>query len=355
MRNRSNLPLILARLALGAGLAMTTRIAIADVANPCPIGSSEDTIERCTETLASPQLSDEDRPYALWLRGWRYYQRAKYPEALADFDGAIKLIPAGDPIQYLQGALAKAVGPKIDPSEQEQHDEDADLVYPFGDFYAGRAATLIALNRLPEAVSAAEKAEDEFKSKRMDAYARTFRAIAYERMSQPDQAEKLYREAAELTPDGEPLYDLALLLLKSNRTKDAGLVLEKSIHRDARFRKSFLLLYVLQSAPNRASDLVTTAHVSGLEYFSEEERISDYFAGRMSLDDLMKRPEAYEGDDVANSGRLCEVHFFLGQAALSDGDKQGAMGHFKAAVATGADQLPEYLASVAELKTLKLN
>jgi tetratricopeptide (TPR) repeat protein len=334
---------------------MAANVAIADMDNPCPFGSSEDTIQRCTETLDSPQLSDKDRPYALWLRGWRLYQRAKYPEALADFDGAIKLIPAGDPIRYLQGLLSKTLGPKIEPFEQEQHDQDADLIYPFGDFYAGRAATLIALNRLPEAASAAEQAEGEFKSKRMDGYARTFRAIAYERMGQLDRAEKLYREAADLTTDGEPLYDLALLLLKSNRTKEAALILEKSVHRDTMFRKSFLLLYGLQSAPNREHDLVTTAHVSGLEYFSEEERISDYFAGRMSLDDLMKRPEAYEGDDVADSGRLCEIHFFLGQASLSEGDKQQAASHFKAAIATSADQLPEYLAAGAELKSLGLN
>jgi tetratricopeptide (TPR) repeat protein len=317
--------------------------ASADSIDPCPFGSGPGVISRCTQTLQSPRLLPEDKPYALWRRGWAYYEALSYVAALADFDAAIELIPRDttDPVQDLH---------PLGSAERESRDQDWDLVYRFGDFFAGRAATLMWLGRFDEAVAAAGEAEATFHSKQLKAYARNLQAEVHLRMGNVAEAERLYRQAIDLdVTSAKSLYDLALLKLTTGERDGIGAILEKAITREPYFSEPALLLVALKlSSPEQKEELLPRNDhwaVTGWD-----DAIAEYLAGRIDLAALMKRPEGT--DDEANQYRLFQIHFFLGVASTT---KAEAVGHFESAIATGADHADEYRAAQAMLTNLRKN
>jgi len=324
-------------------LIFTTEFATADSADPCPFGQGSSAISQCTHTLQSPKLLPEDKPYALWWRGWAYYNASQYVAALADFDAAIALIPndTTDPAQELHPRGS---------AEREKHDQDWDLVYRFGDFFAGRATALMWLGRFNEAMDAAGKAEAVFHSKQMKAYARDLQAEIHLRMGNVPEAERLYLQAIDLdVTSATPLYDLALLKLATGERDGIGPILEKAIIREPYFREPALLLVALKlSSPERKEELLPRNDhwaVTGWD-----DAIAEYFAGRIDLAALMKRPA--ETDVETDRYRLFNIHFFLGVASMT---KAEAIGHFESAMATGADHAFEYLAAQAMLTNLRKN
>jgi tetratricopeptide (TPR) repeat protein len=330
--------------ALFSGLIMfAVRHASADSNDPCPFGNGLDPIARCTETLLSPKLLPEDKPYALWQRGWSLYDASKYAEALADFDSAIDLIPndTTDAAQNLH---------PVGSAERETHDQGWDLVYRYGDFFAGRATTLMWLGRFDEAVDAASNAEATFHSKQLKAYAQDLLAEIRQRMGNVAEAEQLYRQAIDLdATSAKPLYDLALLKLTTGQRDGIGPVLEEAITREPYFREPALLLVALKlPSPERKEELLhRNDHLAVTGW---DDAIAEYLAGRIDLTALMKRPE--ETDDEADRYRLFQIHFFLGVASMAKAD---AIGHFESAMATVAVHAVEYRASQAMLANLTKN
>jgi tetratricopeptide (TPR) repeat protein len=310
--------------------------------NPCPFGGGPGEISVCTQTLQDPRLLPEDKPYALWARGRANYDASQYVAALADFDAAIKFMPSiiPDPARDLY------------PAGSETHDQDWDLMYPFGEFFNGRAQALMHLGRFDEAVAAAVQAEATFHSKARAAGARAIQAEIKLRMGKAGEAERLYRQAAELdTTWSEPLYDLALLKLVGGENDSVGAVLEEAVGRDPISREPAILLVALNlSSPEKTKELLPREE--DWDVLGSDKAIAEYFAGRIDLAALMKRPDGMEAH--GDRYRLCEIHFFLGVAAISI-DKAAAIDHFEAAVATDADHSMEYLASQLFLKKLNDN
>lgn len=325
-------------------VSLTAQRAVADSTDPCPFGGGPGAISRCTQTLQSPRLLPADKLYALWARGWANYNASQYVAALSDFDAAIALIP-NDTTYPGQGLHPPG------SAERERSDQDGDLLYPFGDFYVGRATMLMWLARFDEAIGAAGKAETTFRSQQRKADARALQAEINLRMGDAVEAERLYRQAADLdTTSYEPLYDMALLKLSKGESHGIGVILEEAIGRDPISRKPTVLLVALNlSSPERKEELLPRNEHREYDW---DDAIVEYFAGRIDLAALMKRPE---GTDVSADGyRLCNIHFFLGVAAISI-DKAAAIGHFESAIATGADHSVEYFASQLMLTKLSGN
>ena len=55
--------------------------------------SPEQGIAACTALLDGDELSDEDRPYILAMRGWSYHEQGDLDRALADYSEKIRLQP----------------------------------------------------------------------------------------------------------------------------------------------------------------------------------------------------------------------------------------------------------------------
>jgi serine/threonine-protein kinase len=73
-----------------------------------------------------------------------------------------------------------------------------------------------------------------------------------------------------------------------------------------------------------------------------------YFRGELSGDQVLAAGQA-----TRDPGRVCESYFYLGEAALLQGDAAEAAKLFKAAVATGMQRYTEYAAAAAELGRMK--
>jgi lipoprotein NlpI len=72
---------------------------------------------------------------------------------------------------------------------------------------------------------------------------------------------------------------------------------------------------------------------------------------RMATEDAVLDLAGAAPPDV-RAGRVAEARFYLGQARLLAGDREGAVAHFRAAEATGAANYLEWRAATAELRNL---
>jgi tetratricopeptide (TPR) repeat protein len=315
----------------------------ADRIDYCPSSLAvEDTIARCTDTLRNPELSNEDRSDALYLRGWRFCNRRQYSDALADFDAAIKLM---EPID-------------LDADRKTFKSEESafsyDMFRSYGDFYIGRSCALAGLERFTEALDSITEGEGLFLSNKAKGHARTERALTYVRMGNMEKAATSFREAVSLiSGSGENAiherYQLAVVLLaedKSDAVTDP-FFLRDAIDSSLGDRKPAILLYVLGLLPPDETKKVLAKDRISLG--GDGDILADYFAGRIDIGKLMAKPDDYS--DVDQQDRLCVINFFLGESMLPK-DKGSAIAYFQAAIATGSQYLPEYLASRAILNRL---
>jgi len=75
-----------------------------------------------------------------------------------------------------------------------------------------------------------------------------------------------------------------------------------------------------------------------------------HLLGRATAEEVLAEIDA--AGPVERAGRLCEAYFYLAQARLIAGDRQGASRLFESAVATGVVRFVEYVGATVALKRL---
>jgi tetratricopeptide (TPR) repeat protein len=262
---------------------------------------------------------------AYYIRGSAYKAKGDYDRAIQDFSKAIELDPKYEQAYYSRGDAYKAKGDydmaiqdyskviELDPSERA-YDDRANAYKNKGDY--DRA--------IQDYSKLIEWSPKEWSLKEGIQY--YIRGETYKDKGDYDRAIQDFSKAIELRPDYEYAYLLLVIASMRKSQHDYETSLEK-------------LRVHVNSNPSDAWGIRT---------------ISKYYLGMdgLSESDVLKEARDAKTTEEINE-RLCKAYYYLGEARLFKGDRQGAAEFFLKSIDTNVRSCMEYGSSKANLRLME--
>lgn len=299
----------------------------------------------CTTAIDSRQLQGEALATALYTRGMAQGRRGQMAAAINDFTAALSLAPKATDALFARASAQAALGRhdlaiadynailKIDPA-------DTDSLYRRAWSYTmlGRDRDAIAdltavLTAIPNDIDALmDRGGLNLRSGDFKAAIADFTAII---KSDPTAAAAFYNRGRAFA-------------LQNNF---AGAAKDFAVAAKAREDNPYAALrnYLATMASGKEEKNLLTEAIGRFPPDQWPLPVLATLAGQISADDLLASAAAADSHVKQRLG--AEAHFYLGEAALTTGDKKAARAHFEAA-AKGERTVPEVIDAGWRLKQL---
>lgn len=275
-------------------------------------GNPDPVIQFCTAAINSGSVTGPNLRAVLNNRGIAYKNKGDNAHALADFSQAIDLNPNDDKALNNRGALYMNQGDY--EHAVADYDKAILLVPDYAIAIKNRAAAYVNLGKYDRAIPDYDKL---LKLNPLNAFALQTRGILRYFLANYPGALQDEMDALNVNPMDS--YSAIWLYLAQRRTGMEGL-----------------------------SQLEMNA--AGLPLANWPGPVVQVYLGKTKQEDLISLGRA-ANPKFAND-RECEANFYLGERALLAGNRQEALAHFRAAVATGATTNFEYNGAALELQRL---
>jgi lipoprotein NlpI len=366
-------------------LTMACRAQLANDADKCEknVNSNPDlALQGCTAVIASGQLSGEDLAKALNDRGLAYSNRAKYDQAIQDFDRALSLKP--DTVEALnnrglayeqKGDFDRAIEDyerairlqpgyastfnnrgllyaerKGDHSRAIKDFDQAIRLRPeYAEAFSNRAHSYYTTGDYDHALedySQAIKLEPKYTGNFFD------RAAAFSSKKDYERALQDLDHAFQLSPKDPGLLwvrGITHFLLGQFQTAKADLSLSLNLRPEDPFCAIWLYLASSKMGEKATDELKKTS--ARLKSTGWPASAIQVYLGVLPPKDLLA--SAKDADSKKSNLQHCQAYFYIGEDALLRGKLADAKRLFQESITAGSTGSYEYIGAIAEFDRMK--